>query len=129
LLPNEGKVSFSKTLQTIVNRVEGGAGAVILGIDGIVIERYVKDMQSDLDLELIATELSTLLIRSMHTASDTGLGDLREMMFATELMTFLLRPITAEYFLLFGLNPGGNIGRARFELRKAQLALETEFAI
>lgn len=122
-------MSFSKTLQTIVNRVEGGAGAVILGIDGIVIERYVKDMQSDLDLELIATELSTLLIRSMHTASDTGLGDLREMMFATELMTFLLRPITAEYFLLFGLNPGGNIGRARFELRKAQLALETEFAI
>jgi predicted regulator of Ras-like GTPase activity (Roadblock/LC7/MglB family) len=128
-VPNEGKVSFSKTLQTIVDRVEGGAGAVILGIDGIVIERYVKDMQSDLDLELIATELSTLLIRSMHTASDTGLGDLREMMFATELMTFLLRPITAEYFLLFGLNPNGNIGRARFELRKAQLALESEFAI
>jgi predicted regulator of Ras-like GTPase activity (Roadblock/LC7/MglB family) len=128
-LPNEGKVSFSKTLQSIVDRVEGGAGAVILGIDGIVIERYVKIMQPSLDLELIATELSTLLIRSMHTASDTGLGDLREMMFATDLMTFLLRPITAEYFLLLGLNPGGNIGRARFELRKAQLALETEFAI
>lgn len=122
-------MSFSKTLQSIVDRVEGGAGAVILGIDGIVIERYVKDMQPSLDLELIATELSTLLIRSMHTASDTGLGDLREMMFATDLMTFLLRPITAEYFLLFGLNPGGNIGRARFELRKAQLALEAEFAI
>jgi len=122
-------VSFTKTLQTIVDRVEGGAGAVILGIDGILIERYVKDMQSDLDLELIATELSTLLMRSLHTASDTGLGDLREMMFATDLMTFLLRPITPEYFLLFGLNPGGNVGRARFELRKAQLALETEFAI
>ena len=122
-------MSFTKTLQTIVDRVEGGAGAVILGIDGILIERYVKDMQSDLDLELIATELSTLLMRSLHTASDTGLGDLREMMFATDLMTFLLRPITPEYFLLFGLNPGGNVGRARFELRKAQLALETEFAI
>ena len=122
-------MSFSKTLQTIVDRVEGGAGAVILGIDGIVIERYVKELSANLDLELIATELSTLLIRGMHTATDTGLGDLREMMFATELMIFLLRPITSEYFLLFGLNPGGNIGRARFELRKAQLALETEFAI
>ena len=129
MAPDEGKVSFSKTLQTIVDRVEGGAGAVILGIDGIVIERYVKELSANLDLELIATELSTLLIRGMHTATDTGLGDLREMMFATELMIFLLRPITSEYFLLFGLNPGGNIGRARFELRKAQLALETEFTI
>jgi predicted regulator of Ras-like GTPase activity (Roadblock/LC7/MglB family) len=122
-------LSFSETLQKIVDCVEGGAGAVILGIDGIIIERYSQDMQSDLDLELIATELSALLSRSMHTASDTELGDLREMMFATDLMTFLLRPITPEYFLLFGLNPGGNIGRARFELRKAQLALEAEFAI
>ncbi|MBI3651167.1 MAG: roadblock/LC7 domain-containing protein [Acidobacteria bacterium] len=122
-------MSFSQTLQSIVNRVEGGAGAVILGIDGIIIERFVKAMPADLDLELIATELSTLLIRSVHTATDTGLGDLREMLFATELMTFVLRPITSEYFLLFGLNPGGNVGRARFELRKAQLALEAEFAI
>lgn len=109
--------------------MEGGAGAVILGIDGITIERYTQDSNSSLDLELIATELSALLSRSMHTAADTELGDLREMMFATDLMTFLLRPITAEYFLLFGIHPGGNIGRARFELRKAQLALEAEFAI
>lgn len=122
-------MSFTDTLQKIVERVEGGAGAVILGIDGIIIERFMRDVQPDLDLELIATELSTLLGRSVHTASDTGLGDLREMMFATDRMTFLLRPITAEYFLLFGLHPGGNVGRARFELRKAQLGLEAEFAI
>jgi predicted regulator of Ras-like GTPase activity (Roadblock/LC7/MglB family) len=129
LIASEEKLSFSETLQRIVDCVEGGAGAVILGIDGITIERYTKTTNADLDLEIIATELSALLSRSMHTASDTGLGDLREMMFATDLMIFLLRPITAEYFLLFGLNPGGNIGRARFELRKAQLALEAEFAI
>jgi hypothetical protein len=40
-----------------------------------------------------------------------------------------LRPITSEYFLLLALNPGGNTGRARFELRKAQLAMEIEFAM
>lgn len=113
----------------MVNRVEGGAGAVILGIDGIVIERYVRDQDPRLDLDLIATEFTSLLRRSVHTAADTELGDLNEMMFSTDLMTFLLRPITAEYFLLLGVNPGGNVGRARFELRKAQLALETEFAI
>jgi predicted regulator of Ras-like GTPase activity (Roadblock/LC7/MglB family) len=122
-------LSFRKSLEDIVNRVEGSAVAVILGVDGIIIERHVKDIDPALDLDLLTTEMTTLLRRSSHTAADTGLGELREMIFATDLMTFLLRSITPEYFLIFGINPGGNIGRARFELRKAQLALEAEFVM
>jgi predicted regulator of Ras-like GTPase activity (Roadblock/LC7/MglB family) len=122
-------MGFVDTLSGIVNRIEGCAGAVILGIDGIPIERYVREIDSALDIDLVATEFTTLLRRSMRTASDTELGGLREMLFGAEHMTFLLRPITPEYFLMLALNPGGNTGRARFELRKAQLSLESEFAI
>ena len=122
-------MTFIESLTDIVDRIEGCAGAVILGIDGIVIERYMPDIDPDLDIDLVATELTTLLRRSMRVASDTELGELREMMFSTDRQTFLLRPITADYFLLLSLNPGGNVGRARFELRKVQLALEAEFAI
>ena len=122
-------MSFGSTLSEMVGRVEGGAVALILGLDGIVIERFIGDIDPALDIDLIATELTTLLRRSVHTATDTGLGDLREMIFNTDLMTFILRSVTSEYFLLFGVNPGGNIGRARFELRKAQLVLEPEFTI
>jgi predicted regulator of Ras-like GTPase activity (Roadblock/LC7/MglB family) len=122
-------MGFIDTLTNITDRIEGCAAVVILGIDGIPIERQVRDIDPALDIDLIATEFTTLVRRSMRTASDTGLGDLREMVFVTDLMTFVLRPITSEYFLLLALNPGGNVGRARFELRKAQLAMETEFAI
>ncbi|HEX8088304.1 MAG TPA: hypothetical protein VF762_05595 [Blastocatellia bacterium] len=122
-------MGFIDTLTYITDRIEGCAAVVILGIDGIPIERQVRDMDPALDIDLIATEFTTLVRRSMRTASDTGLGDLREMVFVTDLMTFVLRPITSEYFLLLALNPGGNVGRARFELRKAQLAMEAEFAI
>ncbi len=122
-------MSFKDNLTEIVDRIEGSAAAAILGIDGLLIERYLKDMDPSLDLELIAIEFTNLLRRSMRTASDTELGDLREMVIATDRLTFLLRPITTEYFLLLALNPGGNVGRARFELRKTQLALEPEFAI
>lgn len=122
-------MTFIETLAQIIERVEGCGGAVILGIDGIPIERLVIDLDPELDLDLVATEFTTLLRRSMRTASDTDLGELREMVFATDKGTFLLRPITADYFLLLAVNPGGNVGRARFELRKTQLALETEFAI
>ena len=122
-------MGFTDTLADVLERVEGCAAVIILGIDGIPIERQVADLDPGLDIELIATEFTTLVRRSMRTASDTELGDLREMIFATDLMTFLLRPITADYFLLLALNPGANVGRARYELRKTQLSMEAEFAI
>ena len=122
-------MSFANTLAQIADKVEGCAAAAILGIDGIVIERVTRSMDPALDLELIVTEFTTLLRRSARTATDTGLGDLAEMVLMTDLMTFLIRPITTEYFLLLAMNPGGNVGRARFELRRAQLALESEFSI
>ncbi|HKV42026.1 MAG TPA: hypothetical protein VJX67_22670 [Blastocatellia bacterium] len=122
-------MSFTDTLTQITEKIEGATAAIILGIDGIPIERHAADLDPSLDIEMVATELTTLLRRGMHTASDTALGELLEMVLATERMTFLLRPITSEYFLLLAVGPGGNVGRARFELRKAQLALEEEFAI
>lgn len=122
-------MTFIQSLTDIVDRIEGCAGAVILGIDGIPIERYMPDLDPELDLDLVATELTTLLRHSMRVASDAELGGMREMMFNTDRQIFLLRPITEDYFLLLALNPGGNVGRARFELRKVQLALEAEFVI
>ena len=122
-------MGFLDTLTNVVDRIEGCAAVVILGIDGIPIERQVRDLDPALDIDLIAIEFTTLVRRSMRTASDTELGEMREMILVTDLMTFLLRPITADYFLLLALNPGGNVGRARYELRKAQLSMEAEFAI
>jgi predicted regulator of Ras-like GTPase activity (Roadblock/LC7/MglB family) len=122
-------MGFTETLTDVLDRIEGCAAVIILGIDGIPIERQVSNLDPSLDLDLIATEFTTLVRRSMRTASDTELGELREMIFVTDLMTFLVRPITPEYFLLLALNPGGNVGRARYELRKSQLAMEAEFAI
>ena len=122
-------MSFSETLGELSKRIEGAVTAIILGIDGIPIERYTSSLEPGLDIEVIATELTTLLRRGMHTATDTALGDLREMVIGTERLTILLRPITPDYFLMLAVLPGGNVGRARYELRKAHLVLEEEFAI
>jgi predicted regulator of Ras-like GTPase activity (Roadblock/LC7/MglB family) len=122
-------MGFADTLNNITERIEGCAAAIILGIDGIAIERQIKDVDPLLDIELIATEFTTLVRRNMRTAADAEMGEVHEMVFVTDLLTLVLRPITPEYFLMLALNPGGNVGRARFELRKAQLAMETEFAI
>ena len=122
-------MSFTDTLSNIAGRIQGCAAVVILGIDGIAIERHVHDLDPGFDIDAIATEFTSLVSRGMRTASDTELGDLNEMVLAADKLTLLLRPITSEYFLFLALNPGANLGRARFELRKAQLAMEMEFAI
>ncbi|MEK6303666.1 MAG: hypothetical protein AABO41_23420 [Acidobacteriota bacterium] len=122
-------MGFLDSLTAMTDRIDGCAAVVILGIDGIPIERKVRDLHPSFDIDVIATEFTSLVRRSMRTAEDTGLGSLREMVFVTEALTFLLRPITPEYFLLLALNAGTSVGRARFELRRAQLALESEFAI
>lgn len=120
-------MSFAEKLTGIVDRVEGAVAAMVLGIDGIPIERRARD--PGFDVEAVAAELTTLLRRGTQTAADTQLGSLRELIIVAEHLTVLMRPITREYFLLLVLSPGGNVGRARFEMRKAQLALEGEFAI
>src|SRR4029079_5244044 len=122
-------MGFTETLNDITERIEGCAAAIILGIDGIAIERQIKHVAPHLDIDLIATEFTTLVRRNMRTAADAEMGEMGEMVFATDLLTLVLRPITSEYFLMLTLNPGGSVGRARFELRKAQLIMETEFAI
>jgi predicted regulator of Ras-like GTPase activity (Roadblock/LC7/MglB family) len=122
-------MDFADTLGTLAKRIEGCVAVMILGTDGIPIERHLQQMNQSLDIDMIATEFTTLVRRSMSTAVDTELGELREMVLGTDAMMFLVRPITTDYFLLLALNPGGNIGRARFELRKAQLAMEIEFAM
>ena len=119
---------FEATLRQIINNSEGAVGALIMGIDGISVAR-ADTPGSDLDVDVVAAEYTGLLRKSMRTAEDAALGQMRELVVASERLTFLITPITEEYFLLLVLDARGGLGRARFELRKAQLLLEEEFSI
>jgi predicted regulator of Ras-like GTPase activity (Roadblock/LC7/MglB family) len=120
---------FSALLKQILERVEGAVGAMIVGLDGIAIEQELSDpTANDGRLSMIAASYATLLRNSMRTSFDAGVGSLQEMTVTSENMTLVIKLINPEYFLLISLKSTGNLGRARFELRKAQLLLEEEFA-
>ncbi len=40
-----------------------------------------------------------------------------------------MRMLTRDYFVVLAISPEGNLGRGRFELRKAALKLAKEFAM
>lgn len=118
--------SFSDTLKTVAAKVPETQILMIMGTDGIPIERLV--MRQDPDVEAIAAEHTTLLRASVSAAADTGLGNLRELAIVTDRLTTLMVGITPEYYLYAAVGPGALLGRARYALRLAGLALQSEFA-
>jgi len=117
---------FAEALKTIAARVPETQVLIVMGTDGIPIDKLVVRPSPNLDA--VAAEYTTLLRASLSAAADTGLGELKELSIVTERMVALLVAITPEYFLFAALSPGAVTGRARFALRAAGLALEREFA-
>jgi len=117
--------AFADTLKQVAARVPETQVLIVMGTDGIPIEKLVVRPASN--LESVAAEYTALLKSGVAVAGDTGLGQLQELTVVTEKMTALLVAITPEYFLFAGLAPGALMGRARFALRLAGLALEKEF--
>jgi len=119
---------FDETLKSIVDRTDGAVGALIMGLDGISVAR-VEQPSTDVDIDVVAAEFTALIRKVMRSAEDVAVGALCEIIVTAEKHAFLIKPITAEYFLVMALRNHGGVGRARFELRKAQLILEEEFSV
>ena len=117
---------FAEALKDVARRVPETQLVMVMGTDGIPIEKLV--VRADPNMDAIAAEYTTLLRASVSAAADTWLGDLRELSIVTEKMVALLVAITSEYFLFAALAPDAVTGRARFALRLAGLGLEKEFA-
>jgi predicted regulator of Ras-like GTPase activity (Roadblock/LC7/MglB family) len=117
--------AFAEPLEDVVRRVPELDVVMILGTDGIPIERVI--VRPDPNIEAVAAELTTLLRASLAAAADTGLGALHELSIETERMTALLVAITPEYFLFASCAPGALVGRARFALKLACGGLVKEF--
>jgi predicted regulator of Ras-like GTPase activity (Roadblock/LC7/MglB family) len=118
---------FAELLDSFLNKVEGTLGAVVMGMDGISVEKRLSG--NDTNIEALAAEYTPLLKASSATTQEVSLGRLEELIVSAGDRIIAIRMITPEYFLFVLLSKGGNIGRARFELRKAKYALKKELVI
>jgi len=111
--------------------MDGCLGLVVMGMDGIPIERYIPESAAGSNggpnFEMLATE-STTLLRSTRQASDeVQAGSLRELIFMTDRVVVLSLAITDEYVLFGAVKSSTNYGKARFLMKRAAVALEKEF--
>jgi predicted regulator of Ras-like GTPase activity (Roadblock/LC7/MglB family) len=120
---------FKEILETIIERTEGSLGALIMGVDGIAVERSLKQAGQEANLDVAAAEFTSLVRNAQRAGKDTGLGNLHELVISLDGAVVLMRLLGQDYFVVLAINPEGNLGRARFELRKAELQMASEFAV
>src|SRR5678815_5754642 len=120
---------FKEMLEDIIGRTEGSLGALIMGTDGIAVEKVIGDAGMDANLDVAAAEFTSLVRSAQRAGIDSGLGGLRELVISLEGAIMVMRLLSRDYFVVLALNAHGNLGRARFELRKAELKLAKEFAV
>jgi predicted regulator of Ras-like GTPase activity (Roadblock/LC7/MglB family) len=116
---------FNQHLKQVVDNVDGGIGALLMGLDGIAVESYVRDGHK-IDITTLGMEFSFILGQVKKAADILRLGGLGELTIAAESLVLVVRMINPDYFLAVVLGADGNFGKCRFMMRMAQPGLLRE---
>ena len=118
-------MSFKEVLEKMGSRLDGVLGAVVIGDDGIIVERHVADPAFDAELAGVEYVGSCKDIRRATESLESG--EVEEVSVVTEKTRILLRNISPGYYLILIMGPGGSLGKGRYELMKASYELAPEF--
>jgi predicted regulator of Ras-like GTPase activity (Roadblock/LC7/MglB family) len=123
-------MSFRQVLRTIVEECGGGLGAVLMGGDGIPIDEYVTERVPDgplaEDIGSAGVEFSRILDEIRKAADALGAGSVSETVVSLARMNLVFRPVDGETFLALVMSPDGNLGKARYLIRRHLLAIKQE---
>ena len=116
---------FADTLKRVVDNVDGGLAAVVMGLDGIPVETYVR--QSDrVDVNTVGMEFSFILTQVRKATEILEVGGVSEVTIRCENLTIIIRVVSKEYFLALALKPEGNFGKGRYLLRVVAPKMQSE---
>jgi predicted regulator of Ras-like GTPase activity (Roadblock/LC7/MglB family) len=123
-------MSFEPTLQKMIDGCTGAIGVALMGSDGIA----VAELQApDPDLGVLDGEVGAAgiefgrILDEVRKAADAlSGGRLEEVVIGLARMTLVFRAVDDELFLVVALAPNGNLGKARFLLRRHLLELREQ---
>ena len=123
-------MNFETILRTIVEGCGGGIGAALMGNDGIPIDQFEADRRADADddfeVDTAGVEFGRILedIRKAFDALSGGLVE--ETIIRGARFSLVFRTVDEENFLIVAVEPDGNLGKARYLIRRHLLALRSE---
>ena len=118
-------MTFDEILRTIVDQCGGGIGAALMGNDGIPIEEYAAD--GAVEVGTAGIEFGRILMDIRKASDALSGGPLEETIIRMARFTLIFQPIDDENFLVLAMAPDGNLGKARYLIRRHMLAVRQEF--
>src|SRR5687767_15763458 len=115
---------FQSILIDLVKRVSGAQWAMLVGIDGVILE--TSSALSLSNGEVLAAEYAIFYRASQKATTETEVGEIKGLVLYTDRGKIILQSLTPEYFLLMGLKLEAYTGKARFEISRARGHIERE---
>ena len=113
---------FADTLRKVVDNVDGAIAAVVMGLDGIPVESYVRQTDK-VDVNTVAMEFSFILGQARKAGDSLQVGGLEELSVKAQRLILVCRMLSPQYFVAIAMAPEGNFGKARYLARLATPAL------
>lgn len=117
-------MTFEAILQGIVDECGGGFSAALMGLDGIAVAQVTarsgRDREDPLggDATFAGIEFGRIL-GDMSKASDAlDAGPLRESVISLARVQLVFHTVEDDLFLVLALRPDGNLGKARYLVRR-----------
>ncbi len=123
-------MSFQSILRDIVDGCIGGVGAALMGRDGIAIDQVLAPSDGARALEdefnAAGVEFGRILDEIGKASDALGGGALRESVICLARLNLIFHVVDDEYFVVVALLPDGNLGKARYLIRRHVAALRDE---
>ncbi len=117
-------MSFTLLLREIVENCGGGVAIALMQSDGIPIEDITLDAESLPDgIETAAAEFGRILDEIRKASDAIGGGAAVETIVLLARVTLVFRSVGEDLFLVLAVRPDGNLGKARYLMRRQLLAL------
>jgi len=125
-------MGFEAVLQSIVDECGGGWSAALMGLDGIAISQVsasaARDANDPLDGDVTnaGIEFGRILSDMTKVADSLGTGDVRDVMISLDRVSLLFHSVDDDLVLVLALGPDGNLGKARYLIRRSLMEIRAE---
>lgn len=124
-------MSFDTILHTIVNECGGGIAAALMGSDGIPITEVMAAKAGNEerlfeDIGTAGAEFGRILVDITKASDSLGGGLVKETTVVLSRFILIFHSVDDDTFLVVAITPDGNLGKARYLIRRSLLALRQE---
>jgi predicted regulator of Ras-like GTPase activity (Roadblock/LC7/MglB family) len=123
-------MSFEDVLHRIVSGCGGGIGAALMESDGITIAQVRNEVQAEspvgVDLSAAGAEFGRILGELRKAADSLGGGAVSETVIHMARLTLIFHSVDDDVLLVLALEPDGNLGKARYLIRRHLLEIRDQ---